>query len=315
MARVLFLFLDGVGLQGDDPENNPFATAHMPALLELLQGRRLVLSSTPYVGKRATLLAVDACMGVPGTPQSASGQAALLTGRNVPAEIGFHYGPKPNKDIAGIIEKGTIFSTLVAHGASAVLLNAYPPRYYESIHSGRRLYSSIPLAVTSAGLDLMTAQDLQAGRALSADFTGAGWVAQPGFPPAPVYPPHQAGALLAQLSLQYDLTWFDFWPTDYAGHRATLSEAIGLLEAFDAVLDGLLSAWENRQDLIVMTSDHGNLEDLAVRGHTRNPVPALLIGPSQLRREFAAGLNDLTDFAPALRKTILGLPDDKNSIS
>ena len=37
-----------------------------------------------------------------GAPQSATGQATLLTGRNVPAEIGYHYGPKPNPAVSAI---------------------------------------------------------------------------------------------------------------------------------------------------------------------------------------------------------------------
>ncbi len=306
MARVLILFLDGVGLQGNHPDKNPFAAAKMPALTELLEGRRLLAASAPFEGERASLLALDACLGVAGAPQSASGQATLLTGRNVPKEIGYHYGPKPNQAIAEILTQENLFTVVKQHGGDATLLNAYPPRYFESIESGRRLYSAIPLALTTAGFDLMTAEDLQEGRAIAADFTGAGWVAQPDFPPAPVYPPAEAGALLAELSQAYELTWFDFWPTDYAGHRATLDQAIHLLESLDAVLDGLIAAWEFREDLIVLTSDHGNLEDLSVRGHTRNPVPALLIGPTRLRQQFAYGMQDLTDIAPAVLRTIFG---------
>ncbi len=164
-------------------------------------------------------------------------------------------------------------------GGSAQLLNAYPPRYFEAILSRRRLYSSIPLAAALAGLPLMTADDLQSGRALAADFTGIGWAAQPDFPPAPIYEPEQAGEQMARLSLNADLTWFDYWPSDYAGHRASLAQAVSLLETFDRVLGGLVQAWSNRPDLVVLTSDHGNLEDLAHRGHTLAPVPGLLIGP------------------------------------
>jgi bisphosphoglycerate-independent phosphoglycerate mutase (AlkP superfamily) len=152
----------------------------------------------------------------------------------------------------------------------------------------------------------MTAEDLQAKRALSADFTGAGWAAQPDFPPAPIYTPAEAGALLARLSLNYHLAWFDYWPTDYAGHRGTLAQGISLLETFDAVLHGLFTAWGDRQDLIVMTSDHGNIEDLDRRGHTLNPVPALLIGPLNLRREFSTHVKDLTDITPAVLRVIFG---------
>lgn len=310
MAKVLFLFLDGVGLGPDDPETNPFAAAEMRTLQRLLGGRRLLAASAPFEGDQATLLAVDACLGVEGPPQSATGQAALLTGRNVPAEIGGHYGPKPNQAVAEVLRQGNLFMEVVRRGGKATLLNAYPPRYFEAIESGRRLYSSIPLAATLAGLDLKTAEDLQARRAISADFTGRGWVAQPDFPPAPVHTPQEAGALVAHLSLEYDLTWFDFWPSDYVGHRRDMAQALALLENFDAVLEGLVGEWQERQDLIVVTSDHGNMEDLSQRGHTLNPVPALLIGPLDLRRDFARDLKDLTDFAPAVLRAIFGEQPD-----
>jgi hypothetical protein len=264
----------------------------------------LTSSAAPRENELVTLVAIDASLGVKKTPQSATGQASLLTGRNVPALIGRHYGPKPNPEISAIIHAGNIFQEVLKRGGRAALLNAYPPQYFQSIDSGRRLYSAIPLAARSAGIDLMTAEDLRAGEAFSVDFTGKGWAAQPGFPSAPVYSPQQAGVNLADVSRQYDLTWFDYWISDYAGHKQEMDQAIELLESFDAVLAGLLEAWKDRADLFVLTSDHGNLEDLSKRGHTDNKVPALLLGPADLRQPFADALEDLTDFMPAVMKTI-----------
>jgi len=306
LARVLFLFLDGVGLGTDDPQLNPFAAADLPNLAELLDGRRLVAGSAPWDGPAASLRAVDALLGVEGSPQSATGQAALLTGRNVPALIGEHYGPKPNQAVAEILRADNLFKQVLQRGGSAALLNGYPPRYFQSIRSGHRLYSSIPLAVTAAGLDLMSVEDMRASRAMAADFTGAGWAAQPGFPAAPVYTPEQAGRQLALLAGQYDLSWFDFWLSDLVGHRGEMADAVALLENLDAVIGGLALAWGDRGDLIVISSDHGNLEDLSRRGHTRNPVPALLIGRQEERLAFAADLRDLTSFAPAILALIFG---------
>ncbi len=304
MSRVLLLFMDGVGLGASDPACNPFAACEMPVLEALLGGRKLVSETAAHTGDEATLLAIDPTLDLPGTPQSASGQAALLTGRNVPQEIGEHYGPKPNPPIQQILREGNIFSTVTQLGGKAALLNAYPPQYFEAIERGHRLYSAIPLAVTAAGLPLMTVEDIQEGRALSVDFTGEGWDARPEFPPIPIYSPSEAGAKLAQLAAQYDLAWFDFWPSDYAGHRQDMDSAIALLEAFDAVLSGLLQTRERHQNLIVLTSDHGNLEDLSQRGHTRNPVPALLIGSEELRGRFAEELENLTHFVPAIHRTL-----------
>lgn len=304
VSRVLFIFLDGVGLGPIDSTFNPFAQTELPTLERLLGGNRLVQSTAPYSGEFATLCSVDPNLGVSGIPQSATGQAAILTGRNVPKDIGMHYGPKPNRAVSEIVERDNIFMQVQERGGNAALLNAYPPSYFETIESGHRLYSTIPLAVTAAGIDLMTAEDLQAGRALSVDFTGEGWVAQPGFPPAPVYPIDKAGCLLAELSKSYDHTWFDYWLTDYAGHRASMDEAIQLLHTFDQVLGNVIRCWESRSDLIVISSDHGNMEDLSKKGHTSNPVPAILIGPIELRNQFAAGLENLTDLAPAILRTI-----------
>jgi len=304
MTQILILFLDGVGLGPPDTNTNPFSVAEMPNLLSLLDGRRLTLDACPFNGERASLYALDTTLGVPGLPQSATGQAVLLTGRNVPAEIGEHYGPKPNPAVARILQEDNLFIQILGRGGSAALLNAYPPRYFEAISSRRRLYSAIPMAVHAAGIDLMTAEDLQAGRAMSPDFTGEGWSSQPEFPPAPVYSPHEAGKLLAHLSQNHTLSWFDYWLSDYAGHRGGAEQAIQLLETFDIVLGGLIQAWDMANDLIILTSDHGNLEDLSARGHTSNPVPALIIGPFEIRQRFAQDLTDLTSFYPGVLRVL-----------
>jgi 2,3-bisphosphoglycerate-independent phosphoglycerate mutase len=307
--RVLFLFLDGVGLGPDDPNTNPLAQAAMPNLSRLLDGQRLVEGKTPRVTDRATVVALDACLGVPGTPQSATGQAALLTGRNIPAEIGYHYGPKPNPAVATYLRSsnGThnnLFQSLQDAGKRSALLNAYPETYFAAIASGRRLYSAIPLAVVGAGLALKTADDLCAGQALSADFTGQGWRERLNLTDTPLLTPAGAGARLAGLAAGYDLAFFEYWLSDYAGHGQDMGAALSLLAAFDEVLGGLLAAWDDEAGIILITSDHGNLEDLSVRGHTTHPVPALVIGAPELRRRFSAGLRDLTDVTPSILRLL-----------
>lgn len=302
--HILFIFLDGIGLGADDRATNPFASAPMSNLHDLLAGRALLASSVPFVGERATLLALDAALGVDGLPQSATGQAVLLTGINVPAQIGEHYGPKPNAAVAKYLVNGNLFSQLRESGASVALLNAYPPRYFHAVASGRRLYSAIPLAVTSAGIPLFTKDDLYAGRALSSDFTAAGWTTTLGFPDAPILTPHQAGQALARLADQYDFSLFEYWATDYAGHKQDMGWALQQLEAFDAVLGGLVGMW-NDDRLVLISSDHGNMEDLSTRRHTVAKVPALLIGSPTRRLAFAEGLRDLTGIAPAIRRSLI----------
>jgi hypothetical protein len=264
----------------------------------------LLRGSAPFHGEFASLVAVDPSVGVSGLPQSATGQAMLMTGKNIPAELGYHYGPKPNPAVAAYLKDGTLFSDFVEAGKKAVLLNAYPPRYFDGVNSGKRLYSSIPLSVTSAGIPLFKHEDLFEGRAMSADFTGEGWRTMLGFIDAPVMEPDQAGRTLGRLAKEYDFSLFEYWASDYAGHGQEMDTAVRLMETFDGVLGGLVEAWDD--GLILVTSDHGNMEDLSTRKHTAADVPALVIGDRVGRDEFTSNLNDLTDIAPAIRKAVLG---------
>jgi 2,3-bisphosphoglycerate-independent phosphoglycerate mutase len=310
--RLLFLFLDGVGLGVDNREVNPFTRAATPTLQKLLNGKRLVAGIAPYIGPRASLLALDACLGIAGVPQSATGQATLLTGRNIPAEIGYHYGPKPNHQIAEYLKNGNIFSVLKKNGKRAAFVNAYPGRYFEAISSGKRIYSAIPMAFTSAGIALRTERDLYQGNAVSADFTAQGWRDVLHIPDIPVITPFQAGERLAILAQEAELSFFEYWLSDYAGHHQDMLQALTLLEAFDAVLAGLLNHWDDDDGLILITSDHGNLEDLSTRRHTQNPVPALLIGRPDYRAQFSADLRSLTDVSPAITQFLVSQGENRD---
>ena len=297
---LLFLFLDGVGLGPNDPEHNPFAAANMPVLRDLLGGQPLVAENVPFNGDRVTLVGIDACLGIDGLPQSATGQATLLTGENIPRAIGEHYGPKPNHAVSKYLRNGNLFNTLKEDGQRVAFLNAYPPGYFESIESGRRIYSAIPLAATSAGVPLKNFDDLKNGQAISADFTAQGWREHLNLPNTPLLTSTQAGNLLGYLSKNYNFTLFEYWLSDYAGHRQNMTTACALLETFDQVLAGLLAEWDDDKGLILFTSDHGNLEDLSTRRHTMNKVPALVIGNPELRHKFTEKLIDLTDVTPAI---------------
>jgi hypothetical protein len=302
--KVLFVFLDGIGLGENNSKINPLAHAKMPNLNALLDGRSLLKESAPFAGEHATLLAIDPAVGVDGLPQSATGQAILLTGVNVSAEIGYHYGPKPNPEVAAHLNNGTLFSRFIRSGRKTALLNAYPPRYFHGIDSGKRIYSSIPMAVTNAGIELFRQEDLFAGRALSADFTGEGWRNMLGIAETPVMNPHQAGRKLASLARGYDFSLFEYWASDYAGHKQQMNTAVGLMETFDGVLGGLMDEMDD--DLLVLvTSDHGNMEDLSTRRHTDAHVPALVIGNKTARDEFTRGMTDLIHIAPAIWRIVM----------
>jgi 2,3-bisphosphoglycerate-independent phosphoglycerate mutase len=298
--QFLFLFMDGIGLGEDDPKTNPFAVAKTPTLDKLLGGKRILKGMPPLETEQATLLALDAGLGMPGLPQSATGQAALVTGKNVPHLVGEHYGPKPNKPVAAIVQEDNLFIQLKKRGYTSALLNAYPQGYFDAIESGKRLLSAIPLAVTSAGIALKTAEDYFAGDAFSVDFTGQGWRRNLGYKDAPLMDTAAAGRKLAHVVSTYDFTFFEFWPSDYAGHHQDWDGAVSLLESIDEMLGGFLEAWKQDEGLVLITSDHGNMEDLSSRRHTENSVPALVIGAKELRAKFCANLKTIADVTPAI---------------
>jgi 2,3-bisphosphoglycerate-independent phosphoglycerate mutase len=299
---VHLFFMDGVGLGSTDTAVNPFVMAELPHLTALLGEGWYTWQHGYFSTNRASLIATDACLGVTGRPQSATGQATILTGRNIPQQIGQHYGPKPSPLVTAAIEEGTLFHEVVAAGGRAALLTPYPQGYFAAIETGRRLYSAVPLAATSAGLSLMTATDLRNGRAVSPDFTAAGWRSHLGYDDIPQLYLPEAGRQIAHLATQYHFSFFEHWPSDRAGHRGSLVEAVAHLEQIDAALGGLLDTWGDERGLLIITSDHGNIEEKDHRQHTFNPVPTILVGPDHAA--LAAQVHDLTDIAKVVRQVL-----------
>jgi hypothetical protein len=171
------------------------------------------------------------------------------------------------------------------------LLNAYPPRYFKSIETGYRLPGVIALSALYAGIHLKTKDDLFRGDAISTDFTAQGWRDHLGFLDTPLLDPLQAGERLLTLSTRSELAFFEYWLTDVVGHHQDMQTACDLLELFDRVLGSLTKSWNDENGLILITSDHGNLEDLSTRHHTRNDVPLLMVGSQELRDQF---INEMT---------------------
>lgn len=302
--HVLLIFLDGIGLGADDPQVNPFAVAETPTLHKLAGDQRWLRGLPRTETDRAIFLPTDPRLGVSGRPQSASGQAAIMTGRNVPAEIGEHYGPRPNAPIRAILDEGNLYKSLVARGQSGALLDAYPPGFFAAVDRGKRLLSSLQHAVRSAGVPIRTHDDYLAGRAMSPDFVGTGWREFLGFPDAPLYTAEQSAALMAELARQHDFSMFTTWITDEIGHRGPFEDGVKYLELFDRVMAALLDCWDQENDLIIITSDHGNMEDLSIRQHTENDIPTVAIGAK--RHQFAENFGSLTDITPGILR-VLGL--------
>ena len=169
--HVLIFFLDGVGIGRGDARTNPFVTADRPNLDAILHGKWMFTRRHMTCG-RASLRLTDATLGVDGRPQSATGQATILTGRNVPQELGEHWGPKPDARIRPMLQSGTLFHDFAS---DAAMLNAFPDQYFDGIASGKRLRGAVAQAAIEAGVRLRSADDLRNHNAISPDFTNEAW--------------------------------------------------------------------------------------------------------------------------------------------
>ena len=105
--------------------------------------------------------------------------------------------------------------------------------------------------------------------------------------------PAEAGRNLGRIARTAELTLYAHYATDTAGHRRDMRAAITALERVDAFLTGLLDELAD-DTLLLVASDHGNLEDVRV-GHTRNPALGMARGPGAGR---AAELRDLREVTP-----------------
>jgi len=295
---VLLLFLDGVGIGAADPERNAFARAGLPVLRRLLGGRMPVADDLDadgrIVAEHAVLVAADATLGVPGVPQSGTGQTSLLTGRNAAAEYGRHFGPWVPTGLREMLGEHNLLTRAVRHGARAVFANANPVAAEADPRIFRRP-AAPPLAAKAAGVPLLGLAELYAGDAIASSMTNERWRAHTG-DALPDVSADEAGRRLARIAGTAEMTLFAHYDTDYAGHRGALVGAVAALERVDAFLGGLIAALP-ADALLVVSSDHGNVED-ATGGHTVNPVPVLAVGVG--RDEVGERVRDISGVAPVL---------------
>jgi len=103
--------------------------------------------------------------------------------------------------------------------------------------------------------------------------------------------------ILARAAESYDFILFEYFQSDKAGHSADMALCRAELTKLEEFVDAALEACPPGT-LLVVTSDHGNLEDLSTRRHTTNPVPLMAWGPDAA--EFVAGIARLDQVTPAL---------------
>ncbi len=293
------MFLDGVGL-GPETADNPFASLALPAFERLAGGQRWTADLVPVRQPGHVVVPIDATLGLEGLPQSGTGQAALFTGENAAAVHGRHFGPYPPTTVRPLVAERSVFARLAAAGVAPDRLafaNAYPDRFFRFVEARGR-WTVTTLAAHSAGVRLRRADDLAARRALPADLTGETWRRLLD-PAHAVRTEAEAARDLVGLVDDHAFVLHEYFLTDKAGHSQDVARAAEVLGSLDRFLGALLDALPP-DGLLVVSSDHGNLEDLATKSHTRNPVPLVALGPGADAFAEAGSLLDVTPAAVGL---------------
>ena len=295
--RIVFVFIDGVGLGPAGPDN-PLATLELPTFERLAGEQPWTSKALPIERSHHVFRPIDATLGIDGLPQSGTGQATLFTGVNCAERAGRHFGPYPHSTSKPIIAAHNLFLRLQKAGKTGAFANAYPDRFFQFTERRGR-WTVTTLCCVEADVRLRREADVRAGRALTADLTGAAWPIHLGLD-IPVITEAEAGKRLARLSHDADLTLFEYFLTDKAGHSQDPTRARTVLTALDRFLESLLDALRD-DTLFVLTSDHGNIEDLGTKSHTLYPVPLVALGPGA---DAFAGSTSLLDVTPTLVRVL-----------
>lgn len=296
MKRVLFVFIDGFGIGEKNPATNPVYAAKTPAFDKLFTD--------------GILWPTDACLGIPGLPQSATGQTAIFTGVNAPEVVGRHINAQPTKPLRDMIEQDNLFKMLMRRGLRVANANVYRQEYLDRMNdpSDKRHKPSVTSVMTmSAGMQFRKVEAFNSGRGIYHDITGQ-IIVDSGYDSHTITPEEAARRYYA-IALENDFTLYEHFMTDIIGHKMEMQPAILTIELLDSFLYELILLLDPEKDILFITSDHGNIEDISVRTHTRNPVPTILYG--KIPEGFHMEIRSLLDIVP----TVLALFEEKTGLT
>lgn len=288
---VVLFFIDGLGIGTRGPHN---------PLDGLVEAEPLAVfqDEEPRLLYDGVLVRTDATLGVEGRPQSASGQTTILTGINAPRLLGYHKQGFPNKALLEIIAEHSIFLQLKrARIEPNTFANAYTSRFFDE---RPRWVSATTAAMQAADMRFRDLDDLREGRAVFQDFTNRMLIERG----EDVQPrtAEEAGRVLARVASENRFTLYEYFITDKVGHLQDMGLARLVLTELARFLRTLLSNLDLHHTTLLVTSDHGNIEDLSSRNHTLNQVPTLIWGAHAAA--LGSRIRSLADITPAIVETI-----------
>ncbi len=289
--RVLLIFVDGLGIGERDPARNPLAKFPSP-FLSIFKNAPL-----PQLPCGGVVIPTRADMDMPGLPQSATGQTAIFTGQNASKALGHHQSGFPTPTLRRLLDESSLFKSVSAMGKSGGFANALSQDYFD--HRGERI-SATTRALRAGGFPWLDMDDLRHDRAVAHDLTNE-FLRGMGFD-VPLRTPEESAKILASLCQRHDFTLFEFILTDMIGHSQEMAQAEAIIQRLDILLDISLTQVDLQNTTVVLTSDHGNFEDLSVKTHTHNLVPTCVWGVGQ--KIFMERVKRLEDIARSIEQAL-----------
>ncbi len=281
---IIYLFIDGIGIGDNNALINPFSR-YATSILEICKGN---LYFNHNIKNNIRVIPLDANMGVEGIPQSATGQTSLWTGVNAPKVLGCHITGFPGPRLKKIIYDHSIIKKFKENHYPSTLLNAYSPKFLEKIEKLPRFASASTHVQKSAGQSLFSIDDILKKKAIYMDITHH--IMHEYYPELksqiPIMDAFERGVDLVEIAHNYELVIFEYFLSDKAGHSQSFEAAKFIIHTLEKFIHGIMEAM-TQDDTLIITSDHGNMEDLSTNTHTKNLVPLIIYG--KLKNEF----NDL----------------------
>jgi phosphopentomutase/2,3-bisphosphoglycerate-independent phosphoglycerate mutase family metalloenzyme len=143
-------------------------------------------------------------------------------------------------------------------------------------------------AARMAGVSLQTWDDVRRREALtssmtheleaefSLDFFGQA--------PLPRHTPEEAAAIVVALARRHDFTFYKYQIPDLVSHTGKIELARQVFAVIEDFVEGILGAIDPATTVVIITSDHGHLEQVATsHAHPKTKVPTWYFGPDAER--------------------------------
>jgi len=289
--HILMIFVDGLGIGEQNSDINPCTFS--PHFFSHFQHETYPKPLSPM----GQVSGLDATLFLDGLPQSATGQTALLTGVNAAQHLGRHLNGFPNQQLRDLLREFSIFKWFVDNGYKARFLNTFRPPFFD--YNPYDIIKRLSVTTVSnlvAGLPFFSLNDLREQRSIYQDIIGNALV-ELGFQ-VPLYTPEQAGEIVARESSHNHFSLFEYFQTDRAGHSQNMPRCREVLEILERFMGSVLAHVDLNRTLVILTSDHGNFEDLSSRSHTRNKAMTVVFGRDA--ESIIAGWHSIIDIYPAI---------------